>query len=63
MNKQTKLVTKDDLLPFDEYSINRKQLRKSLVEFKNEQFSISPGQAAVFYSGPLLLGGGIIQPR
>ncbi len=32
------------------------------IEFQNEQFSITPGQAAVFYKGEVLLGGGIIQP-
>ncbi len=31
--------------------------------FEDEQFSITPGQAAVFYSGEVLLGGGIIQPE
>lgn len=32
------------------------------IEFENPQFSISPGQAAVFYKGEVVLGGGIIQP-
>ena len=32
------------------------------VFFKKEQFSIAPGQAAVFYCGDVVLGGGIIQP-
>jgi tRNA-specific 2-thiouridylase len=32
------------------------------LEFKEEQFSITPGQAAVFYAGEVLLGGGLIQP-
>ncbi len=31
------------------------------LTFKDEQFSITPGQAAVFYSGELVLGGGIIE--
>ena len=31
------------------------------IEFNEEQFSITPGQAAVFYTGEVLLGGGIIQ--
>jgi tRNA-specific 2-thiouridylase len=31
------------------------------LAFAEEQFSITPGQAAVFYDGEVLLGGGIIQ--
>jgi tRNA-specific 2-thiouridylase len=31
------------------------------LEFAEEQFSITPGQAAVFYDGEMLLGGGLIQ--
>ncbi|KMM16831.1 thiouridylase [Synechococcus sp. GFB01] len=31
------------------------------LEFAEPQFSITPGQAAVFYSGEMLLGGGLIQ--
>jgi len=35
---------------------------RCLLKFENEQFSITPGQAAVFYSGEIVLGGGIIEP-
>ncbi len=31
------------------------------LRFAEEQFSITPGQAAVFYAGDVLLGGGLIQ--
>ena len=31
------------------------------LQFAEEQFSITPGQAAVFYSGDTVLGGGLIQ--
>ena len=32
------------------------------LQFAEEQFSITPGQAAVFYAGEVVLGGGLIQP-
>ncbi|MEO1003396.1 MAG: tRNA 2-thiouridine(34) synthase MnmA [Cyanobacteria bacterium J06638_7] len=32
------------------------------LEFAEPQFSITPGQAAVFYAGEVLLGGGLIEP-
>jgi len=32
------------------------------LQFAEEQFSITPGQAAVFYDGEMVLGGGLIQP-
>ena len=31
------------------------------LSFEEEQFSITPGQAAVFYDGEAVLGGGLIQ--
>ncbi|MCP9832607.1 tRNA 2-thiouridine(34) synthase MnmA [Synechococcus sp. HJ21-Hayes] len=31
------------------------------LEFREEQFSITPGQAAVFYAGEIVLGGGLMQ--
>ena len=31
------------------------------LSFEEEQFSITPGQAAVFYDGETVLGGGLIQ--
>jgi len=31
------------------------------LDFEQDQFSITPGQAAVFYAGEVLLGGGLIQ--
>ena len=39
----------------------RRPHRCQLV-FAEEQFSITPGQAAVFYAGDRVLGGGLIQP-
>lgn len=35
---------------------------RARIVFESEQFSITPAQAAVFYDGELLLGGGLIQP-
>ncbi|RQD77763.1 MAG: tRNA 2-thiouridine(34) synthase MnmA [Candidatus Syntrophonatronum acetioxidans] len=36
---------------------------KVRLEFKDPQRAVTPGQAAVFYQGNLLLGGGIIEER
>ena len=41
--------------------IERERPYRCLIQFQEEQFSITPGQAAVFYDGEVLLGGGIIQ--
>lgn len=35
---------------------------RARIVFDEPQFSITPGQAAVWYSGALLLGGGLIEP-
>jgi tRNA-specific 2-thiouridylase len=32
------------------------------IVFDEPQFGITPGQAAVWYDGEVVLGGGIIQP-
>lgn len=34
---------------------------RARLDFLEEQFSITPGQAAVFYAGEVVLGGGLIQ--
>jgi tRNA-specific 2-thiouridylase len=31
------------------------------IRFEEPQFSLTPGQAAVFYAGEVLLGGGLIE--
>ena len=33
---------------------------KCHIHFEEDQFSITPGQAAVFYKGDYVLGGGLI---
>jgi tRNA-specific 2-thiouridylase len=40
--------------------LDRQGLSAQLT-FREPQFSITPGQAAVFYAGEVLLGGGLIQ--
>ncbi len=51
------------LIPIEplEKDIQRNRPYRCHLSFKSEQFSITPGQAAVFYNGDLLLGGGIIE--
>ncbi len=51
-----------ELIPLEATESDIKSNRPYRVEllFKEEQFSITPGQAAVFYSGDVLLGGGLI---
>ena len=39
----------------------RQRPDRCLLQFRDDQFSITPGQAAVFYSGETVLGGGLIQ--
>ena len=48
MNKAAKQVTESDILPYDQYSSNRKKLRKNLVEFKKNR-RIALGPYATFY--------------
>ena len=43
MNKQTRTVTQADIIPLDQYSKNRKQLRKKIIEFKkNRRIPLGP---------------------
>ncbi len=50
------------LIPVEANQEDAKRSRpyRCRLEFTEDQFSITPGQAAVFYSGEVLLGGGII---
>ena len=48
MNKQTRQVTKNDLLSLDSYSSQRKKLRKDLIEFKKDR-RVHLGPYATFY--------------
>ena len=51
------------LIPLPETDSDRAADRphRCRLEFAEEQFSITPGQAAVFYAGEMVLGGGLIQ--
>ncbi len=48
MSKEQRMINKEDLLPMDVYSKNRRQMRKDLVEFKKER-RIALGPYATFY--------------
>ena len=48
MSKEAKEISKTDIMPLEQYSKNRKQLRKDLIEFKKYR-RISLGPYATFY--------------
>ena len=48
MNKQAREVTKDDLIPAEEYAKNRKAYRKEIVSYKKDR-RVSLGPYANFY--------------
>ena len=48
MGKQTREVTKADIISFEKYSKNRKQLRKEIIEFKKTR-RVPLGPYATFY--------------
>ena len=48
-------------LPASEADRAAQRPHRCRLEFAEQQFSITPGQAAVFYEGEVLLGGGLIQ--
>ena len=42
--------------------ISNERPYRCILNFEDKQFSVTPGQAAVFYSNEIVLGGGLIQP-
>ena len=48
MSKQMRVVTEADIIPLEQYSKNRKQLRKEIIAFKKNR-RISLGPYATFY--------------
>ena len=52
-----------ELVPLEatEADQQRERPHRCRLTFEEEQFSITPGQAAVFYDGEVVLGGGLIQ--
>ncbi len=54
---------KAKLTPLAKTSLDERNQRpyRCILHFEEEQFSITPGQAAVFYAEELVLGGGLIE--
>jgi tRNA-specific 2-thiouridylase len=50
-------------LPATEDDHQRQRPHRCHLVFEDEQFSIAPGQAAVFYAGDTVLGGGLLQRK
>jgi len=48
MSKEKRQIEKQDLIPLDIYTKNRKQIRKDIVEFKKDR-RIALGPYATFY--------------
>jgi len=48
MSKEKRQIEKQDLIPLDIYTKNRKQIRKDIVEFKKNR-RIALGPYATFY--------------
>ena len=48
MPKNKRLIQKEDIIPLDEYTNQRKELRKSIVEFKKDR-RVPLGPYATFY--------------
>ena len=48
MSKEKKEIHKDDIMPLDVYTTNRKELRKNIVQFKKDR-RIALGPYATFY--------------
>jgi hypothetical protein len=48
MSKEKKEIHKDDIMPLDVYTKNRKELRKNIVQFKKDR-RIALGPYATFY--------------
>ena len=48
MNKESRQITIEDIIPLSEYSKNRKKIRKEIIEFKKNR-RIALGPYATFY--------------
>ena len=57
MNKESRQITIEDIIPLSEYSKNRKKIRKEIIEFKkNRRIPLGPYATFYFESFETMLG-------
>ena len=53
MPKEKRLIQKEDIMPLDTYTIQRKELRKEIVNFKKDRrIPLGPYATCLLYTSP-----------